>query len=441
MKKLVCILCAFIIFIGGIPGFAASEISIASEAAVVMDAKTGQVIYSKNGRNMMYPASLTKIMTGLIATERLNLSEDTTVNYSAVNIAEPQSTNVSLTAGEVLSVNDLMHAMLLVSANDAANVLAEAAGGTQEDFALIMNDKSREIGAFDTHFENAHGLHGEGHYTTAYDIALITREALKNKKFLSVFSKSEYTMQSTNKSPAKSLTNIHSMMLEDNFYYDSSIIGGKTGFTNKAQSTMVSVAKRKGRTLICVVLYSTQKEDKYKDTRLLLNYGFSEFSKYKVAKNQFKSFNVPIKEGEDVVGSVSFSAGEDFEILLHNDINPKDVSFAFDEIECFNTSDEISARAYLLADTKDTAIPGLLGEQVLRADIKYLDGTAGKDAQYRYINTGRENKILSYIVILLAITVLIMILYLCKKAYKIKKMHKARMKRLSRKIRLNYKYN
>lgn len=277
-------ICALLLLwlLSALPGvtWADGEIELASEAAILMDAGTGQILYAKNARERLYPASITKVMTGLLALEALDAGQMLTVSQDAVNQVPRTSSHISLQPGEELTVADAMYALAISSANDAANVLAEGVSGSIEAFAQRMNERSAELGALDTHFVNPNGLPNSEHYTTAYDMALITAEALKNPDFLLYFGSGAYEMPATNISQARSLVCKNQFI--DGERSCSGLLFSKTGWTTSAQGTLVTAARRDGITLIAVTLKSPMLEDKYEDTQALLDYGFSGFEKLAV---------------------------------------------------------------------------------------------------------------------------------------------------------------
>jgi len=278
MKKAGCALLAVWIVIastlsGAISVAAAPALDIVSSSAILMDADTGEVLYGKNISQKMYPASITKILTGLLAMEICHSDEFITVSASAVKIPRGYA-HIALTAGDKISVGNAMYATMLASANDAANALAEHVGGTQEEFADLMNKRAEEIGTQNSNFVNASGIPSKNHYTTVYDMALITREASQNEAFMRYFGASSYILPAFNMQTQETeIINYQFMLQEDKEEYNSDVIGGKIGYTGQAGHTMSTVAQRNGRTLICVVLGSTR-DGKYSDTQMLLDYGF-----------------------------------------------------------------------------------------------------------------------------------------------------------------------
>ena len=177
----------------------AVEPTIASEAAIVVEVSTGRIIYEKNSTKQMYPASTTKIMTAILTIENCNLTDMVTISESALSNIPEGYVTCGLVAGEQLSVNDLLYALMLPSANDAAYVLAEHIGGSVEGFSNMMNSKAQELGCTATHFINPNGIHSEDHYSTAYDLYLIANYAMKNETFRTIVASKEYTLPATEK--------------------------------------------------------------------------------------------------------------------------------------------------------------------------------------------------------------------------------------------------
>lgn len=342
---------------------------IISETAVLMDAKTGQIIFDKNSGQKMFPASTTKIMTGMLAAENGPMTEIAEVTESAIDIDEWDSSNIALVPGEKLPVDSLMYALMLKSANDAANVLAEHVAGTQESFVEMMNARAAKIGAADTHFANAHGLHDDGHYTTARDMAMITREAIKNPVFMQYFSAGTHAIPATNLQPQqRGFTNYNYMLVNTTRFYDPSVAGGKVGYTLEARHTMSTVAVRNGRTLICVVFSSPNRYDKFSDTKKLFDFGFDEFVEITVPKEKFPGFSTSIVEGETELGTAKFSSAKDFTALVHKDADMSALEIEYSHREPFNAGEDISAFAEFTLPSGNPAVPDTLGTVRLDAD-------------------------------------------------------------------------
>ncbi len=259
------------------------EPSIEAPSGVLMEASTGTVLYDKNMHEQHYPASITKIMTALLAIENCDMDEMVTVPHEAVYM-EDKGSHIALDEGEELTVEDCLYAILLASANDAAYSLAVHIGGTIEGFADMMNERARELGCQDTHFTNPHGLPDENHVTSAYDMALITREALKHDIFCEISGTVFYEIQPSDKQPDLIPMSHHHAMLQAGTYHYDGAFAGKNGYTTVAQNTLVTCAERDGMVLISVTM-ETQGKQVYVDAATLFDYGFGQFKKVDIGQN------------------------------------------------------------------------------------------------------------------------------------------------------------
>ncbi len=260
---------------------------IQGESAIVMEASTGTVLYEKNSHEQCYPASITKIMTILLAVENAGLDEEVTFSQDAVYKTE--GSGISRDIDEVMSMRECLYGMMLESANECAYAIAEHVGKDYQDFINMMNDKARELGCKDTHFNNPHGLPDEDHWTCANDIATISRAALQNDIFRMIVNTRRYTIPPTNKHNEETYLSNHHKMLnnykgDEQYLYDY-CIGGKTGYTSVAGSTLATFAEKDGMTLICVVM-KEQGPAHYTDTRTLFDYCFENFQLWNVAENE-----------------------------------------------------------------------------------------------------------------------------------------------------------
>lgn len=273
---------------------------IEGEAAVVMDAETGAFLYSKNMEAKEYPASITKIMTTLVALENGDLDSKVKFSDWAVNSLEEGSSRLWMEVGEKITLRQALYGVMLESANDCANAVAEKVGGSEEKFAEMMNQKAAKLGCINTHFVNAHGLHQENHYTCARDMALIARAAMENPTFAEIAKTIEYIIpESKTVSQEHVLVNHQKMLYKEGFYYKG-CLGGKNGFTEASLNTLVTVAERKGRRLICVILRTNGPDKICWETEDLLDYGFKKFTRKEI----------PIADGKvtraDVMGEADF---------------------------------------------------------------------------------------------------------------------------------------
>ena len=285
-KRLVlAVLCCLLVLAAALPARAEGDLQLASQAAVLMDADTGVVLYEKNMHDTMYPASITKIMTAMLAVQHLEPEQVLTVSQTAVNAVPRTSSHISLQAGERLTVQDALYAIGMESANDAANVLAEAVSGSLEAFAAEMTRQAQALGAMNTHFANANGLPDSQHFTTAYDMALITAAALKQEGLATYFSTVNYTFPATNLSAARRFSNKDRLLPGGQYHYEG-VLMAKTGWTTSAQGTFAAVVKQGDTTLVAITLKSPLLEDKYRDTHKLMDYGFTHYSAVKVSGEQ-----------------------------------------------------------------------------------------------------------------------------------------------------------
>lgn len=257
------------------------NVNALSEGAILMDADSGSILYGKNIHEHYYPASITKILTALIVIENCNLDDYVTFSRNAVYNVESGSSSAGIDVGDTLSVRDCLYAMLLQSANEAANALAEYTSGSIEEFAELMNKKAENLGCTDSHFANPSGLNDPEHYTSAYDYALISREAFKNSTLTEIASSTYYNLPPTSRVPTgQTLYNHHSMIRRNSGNYYPNAICGKTGYTTLAGNTLVTYARNDKLGLITVVLNGNKTH--YTDTKELLDFGFNNFKNIKL---------------------------------------------------------------------------------------------------------------------------------------------------------------
>lgn len=264
------------------PNEPSREPDLVATAAIVMDAESGQVLYEKNAYDKRYPASITKIMTTLLAIEnKVNIDETVTMTENAIWGIDRDSTNIGLDVGEKVTIGDLLYATMVKSANECAYAIAEIVGGDVEHFADMMNAKASELGCQNTHFVTPNGLHDDDHYTCAYDMALITKAALQYDEFREIAGTQSYTIPPTNLSEdSTELWNGNKMIHPASEYYYEYCEGGKTGYTTMANNTLVTYAKKDDLELICVVLDVDGAKYAYSDSQALYNYCYNNYSYY-----------------------------------------------------------------------------------------------------------------------------------------------------------------
>ncbi len=251
---------------------------IEARSAIVMDADTGAILYSKLMDEKRYPASITKIMTCLLALENSSMDDIVTFTEEGIKEAYAGSSNCVPVLGEEFTMEQALNIMMLKSANDMATQIGVQIGGSVEGFTQMMNERAAQLGCTGTHFNNSNGLPDENHYSTAHDFALIMQECIKNDDFRRITSTAVVTIPPTNKTSTERIYQNHCALVvpNDSRYYEY-CIGGKTGYTDSAWRTLVSAAEKDGRRLVCVTMKCATKQD-FPDTVALFEYGFNNFS-------------------------------------------------------------------------------------------------------------------------------------------------------------------
>ncbi len=290
-----------VILVISLPVIACAQPEITAETGLVMDMRNGQVLYSKGADQKMYPASTTKILTALVALKNCSLNETVTVSEKAVM---PGGSAVGLQAGECLSVRDILYAMMLSSANDGADALAEHVGGSEKGFVAMMNKEALNLGAKNSHFANPHGLPDPEHYTTARDLAIIARAAMQNPTFRKIVGTYHYRMvrylpRPVDGIPQVDFVNHNKMIWPSSMFSYQGATGIKTGYTVEAGQCLVVSAQHGERELLSVVM-KCQGYDVYKDSKTLLDYGFSAFAPVELVKSGVRMANAQVDGGNDV---------------------------------------------------------------------------------------------------------------------------------------------
>lgn len=335
------------------------EIPLNSRAAILIDANTGAVLYEKNAHEKHYPASITKVLTGYIACSEGNLDDTLTVSQAAYDGMGEGGSSIGLVPGEQVNFRDGMYGVMLESANEVCMAIAEHMSGTVEAFVEKMNETAASIGCKESHFANPHGFHNDNHYTTCYDMALITKQAITNEDFNQIWGTISYQIPATNMNVARYLNHKDKMIKPTSEYYYPDLLGGKTGFTDEAGNTLVSYAERNGASLISVVMKADGYDNTYKDSIALLDYGFSVYNEratilksadYSTTANVIQTY----KDKTYELGTVAIGAASDVDMAL-----PK-----------FMTTDSITIKANI--DENLTA-PVSINDIVGSIDIYYED--------------------------------------------------------------------
>lgn len=259
---------------------------IGAESAILLEANTGVILYSKNINEKLAPASTTKLMTCLLAIENSSMDEMVTFSHDAVFSIERDSSNIGIDTGQSMPMEECLYGILVASANEVANAVAEHIGGSMDEFVKMMNDRAEELGCTNTHFVNAHGLYDENHYTSAYDLALIAKAFFQNELLAKIGNTASYHFQPTSTQPDDFIERNKHKLITGEIPFDG-IKGGKTGYTDIARQTLVTCAEKNGMKLICVVM-KQETPNQFHDTVQLFNYGFTNFAVANISENETK---------------------------------------------------------------------------------------------------------------------------------------------------------
>lgn len=334
MKRLFALCLAFALCAVPMTAWAApawpSGVTIQADGGIVMEAGTGTVLYGKNMDQPYYPASITKILTALIVIESCDLDEIVTFSHDAVYNVEADSSSAGIDEGDQLTVRDCLYALLLASANESANALAEHVSGTREAFADLMNQRAASLGCTGSHFANPSGLNDENHYTTAHDMAKIAQAAIQNPTFVEICGSRTYRLPNMKRAPAEKfpdgypIANHHKMWNRNDAAYYNGAFCGKTGYTSLAGNTLVTCAKRGDMTLIAVVLNGHLTH--YTDTKAMLDFGFGNFQSLKIS--EFETTYTSLDNDMTIAGmtakdTISLDLDEDSRIVI-----PKSAGFS-----------------------------------------------------------------------------------------------------------------
>lgn len=280
---------------------------IQAKAALLVDRKTGAVVYALNEHDELYPASLTKIMTCLLVLEavdegRLSMSQEITATATAMEDLAEDGSTAGIEVGEALTVEELLYCMMMSAANEASAILGEKVSGSVSGFVAAMNAKAEELGCENTHFMNPHGLHDSQHYSSAWDLYLITEAALEYPMFMTICDTSSHTVPATNVSEERQLNNTNFLIRSGRDYYNGDVHGVKTGSHSLAGHCLVSTAQRASMDFLCVIL-GTEREQRadgtwwtysFGETNRLYDWGFGNFSYQTVLKEDDVAGEAPV---------------------------------------------------------------------------------------------------------------------------------------------------
>ncbi len=396
---------------------------INSEAAVVMELSTGTVLYEKNATKAEYPASITKIMTSLLAVEICSMDEVFTFSDTAVYGNGTNSSSIGMNVGEKLSMENCMYGMMLASANEVAKAIGEHISGDLDSFVDLMNKRAKELGAVNTHFANPNGLYDENHYTCAYDMALIAAAAAKNPTFRKVAGTRVYVIPPTEMTDEdRWVANTHQLINPSKHpqYGLSDCYAGKTGFTDESRYTLVSLCKRGNLDIVCVVMRAPKQADQYEDSLNLIEYAFENFSMAPISKldsapsfdnySLFTKFS-PLFDMKNAPLSIDTTSA----IVLPNGASYSDVvsTITYDKLETINLGTNIIGSISYSYHGKEVGKTDILYESSESFSINTIteeeitdisEGAEGTDTEKK----PKFNKVIIIIIVIIAVILIIL---------------------------------
>lgn len=299
----------------------------------------GQILYERNSNQKLYPASLTKVLTSVVVMENCNLDDNVTVNQTALDSVEFGYITANLKAGEIFTVEQLLNILMVSSANDAALILAEHVSGSVENFCKLMNETAIKIGCTNSNFVNPNGVHHENHYSTAHDLTLIAKYSLQFDELKELYKKTYYKLPATDlyQKEDRIFSTTNELILSGSTNYYRYAKGLKTGFTTPAGYCLIGYASKDGLELITVLLNCITSDNRYLETKNLLDYGFKDFSYKKFATKGNSIETVVVKGATNDTKKLNLILDNDITITVKNDL---DISTIEREIQ---TQDKIKA--------------------------------------------------------------------------------------------------
>ncbi len=306
------------------------DIEVNAKSAIIVERNTGKIIFEKDAYEQNYPASVTKILTAILTIENCNLDDTATVSKSAISHIPSGYVIAPLYVGEQIKIRDLLYALMLKSANDAAYVLAEHVGGSVEGFSEMMNNKAKELGCKNTHFVNPNGIHNNNHYTTAYDMYLISNYAMKNETFSKIVSTYQYTLSATNKNPSKNrvMKNTNNFVNPNSSYYNKNVKGIKTGTTIQAGNCLITDSEENGLDFITVVLCAPTSDGKFFETQKMIKYAYNNYTLTKLHKKGDIIQNIEVQKATKETKELNLIISDDITVMNNikikvNEIEPE----------------------------------------------------------------------------------------------------------------------
>ncbi len=369
----IVLLCTVLFLFGNSIVHAEEDLDLLASSAIIIDGENGRVLYEKNGYEERAMASTTKIMTLLCVLQYGNMEDIVDVSGYAASMPDVQ---LNIRKGEQYYMQDLVYSLMLESHNDVAVAIAEHVGGDVEGFAALMNDMAYNLGAYHTHFVTPNGLDAEGHYSTAYDMALIARYALNNEEFIAITNTKNHQFTDVAGNRSFSVVNRNAFL---NMY--DGAVGVKTGFTGNAGYCFVGAVKRDGRTMIAVVLgcgWPPHKTYKWKDMKTLFNYGFENYTYKTIYQQESEIRRISVNRGIEN-NTVGVYTEENLSLLLNDGEN---VTITYDlpsGLEAPIQKGRVIGAVNIHIDEQFyRSVPVYTAEAIGRIDFRYVFGQVFK---------------------------------------------------------------
>jgi len=445
--KILPILLVFLMFGALLPVSALADEGpdITANAAVLVNTETGETYFSKNAENIVHPASTTKIMTALLVVEaiergEIGLNDEVTAGEDCqYNMDESSShANPAIEPGETMSVEDLLYCAMLVSANEACNILAEHVSGSVEAFVDAMNVRAAELGCVDTSFINCNGLEDSEHYTTAQDFALIAREAVSHNKIVEICSEQSYTVPETNVAEARELVNTNSLLNPNSDYYYEYAYGIKTGFFKNAGYCLVSAASYNDMDVVCVILGSEESGDQFGDTLAVYDWFYDTYSNREILSSTATLLTLDVELG--TADSTGVRADSAVSVIL-----PKDEEISGDvtyQVTLYDLREGEALQAPVNAGQVLGEVTALLNGEA--CGTSYLVATTTVEmSRMEYLRSEAKDmfqtpvvrRILTILIILLAVYVLLVVFYFYQRVRHLQSVREAKRVRAVRQAR------
>ena len=354
-----------------------NNVSTKSEACILIETKTGKVLYSKNADKKMYPASTTKLMTAILTVEKCKMTDTVKISHNAIFSIPYGYASANFREGEILTVENLLNVLLIPSANDAAVALAEHISGSVDEFSKLMNNKAKEIGCTGTNFVNPNGIHNDNHYSTARDFSLIGKYAMKFPEIMNIVKKTNYTLPATSKYKKADRTFKTTNRLINRAYsqYYEYATGLKTGFTDKAGNCLVATAKKGNLELLAVTLNSKTSEGRFEDCKKLLGYGFKNYAYRTIKKANDVVKLIEINNATKESKNLDIILKDDISAFFNNNIDLKDLDYSLDiqdNLKAPIAEHTVVGKITYKIDGKEYSSDLIAGSSVYRSDMELM---------------------------------------------------------------------